>query len=147
MSRTAATRRRPSRRSASTPTPRACATSGRTARAYAELSGPRPFGLTAFPGGEGCEELVPACSIPARAVCEHRMRPVVGTVHVGCLPGDRILGLGLTELARSSNPSSAGRRLSTPDDQAGRRPAGHPQGIRRPSADAFGLVLQEQGKQ
>ncbi len=73
-------------------------TPGRMARAYAELFSPRPFDLTTFPNDEGYDELVLARSIPLRSVCEHHMLPVVGTAHVGYLPGHRILGL--SKLAR-----------------------------------------------
>ncbi|MFE9017436.1 GTP cyclohydrolase I [Streptomyces sp. NPDC007808] len=73
-------------------------TPGRMARAYAELFSPRPFDLTTFPNDEGYDELVLARSIPVRTVCEHHMLPVVGTAHVGYLPGHRILGL--SKLAR-----------------------------------------------
>ncbi len=73
-------------------------TPGRMARAYAELFSPRPFDLTTFPNDEGYDELVLARGIPVRSVCEHHMLPVVGTAHVGYLPGDRILGL--SKLAR-----------------------------------------------
>ncbi|MFF4173896.1 GTP cyclohydrolase I FolE [Streptomyces sp. NPDC001744] len=68
-------------------------TPGRMARAYAELFSPRPFDLTTFPNDEGYDEPVPARKIPVRSVCEHHMLPVVGTAHVGYLPGGRILGL------------------------------------------------------
>ncbi|WP_185923451.1 GTP cyclohydrolase I FolE [Streptomyces sp. WAC05374] len=73
-------------------------TPGRMARAYAELFSPRPFDLTTFPNDEGYDELVLARGIPLRSVCEHHMLPVVGTAHVGYLPGHRILGL--SKLAR-----------------------------------------------
>ncbi|MFF5522486.1 GTP cyclohydrolase I FolE [Streptomyces coeruleorubidus] len=73
-------------------------TPGRMARAYAELFSPRPFDLTTFPNDEGYDELVLARRIPVRSVCEHHMLPVIGTAHVGYLPGSRILGL--SKLAR-----------------------------------------------
>ncbi|MEU1105989.1 GTP cyclohydrolase I FolE [Streptomyces tibetensis] len=73
-------------------------TPGRMARAYAELFSPRPFDLTTFPNDEGYDELVLARRIPVRTVCEHHLLPVVGTAHVGYLPGARILGL--SKLAR-----------------------------------------------
>ncbi len=73
-------------------------TSGRMARAYAELFTPRAFDLTTFPNDEGYDELVLARSIPVRSVCEHHLLPFVGTAHVGYLPGRRILGL--SKLAR-----------------------------------------------
>ncbi|MEV6292572.1 GTP cyclohydrolase I FolE [Streptomyces sp. NPDC051896] len=73
-------------------------TPGRMARAYAELFSPRPFGLTTFPNDEDYDELVLARRIPVRTVCEHHLLPIVGTAHVGYLPGARILGL--SKLAR-----------------------------------------------
>jgi GTP cyclohydrolase I len=73
-------------------------TPGRMARAYAELFSPRPFDLTTFPNEEGYDELVLARSIPLRSVCEHHLLPFVGTVHIGYLPAERILGL--SKLAR-----------------------------------------------
>jgi GTP cyclohydrolase I len=74
------------------------ATPRRMARAYAELFTPRPFDLTTFPNDEGYDELVLARAIPVRSVCEHHLLPFVGMVHVGYLPGQRILGL--SKLAR-----------------------------------------------
>ena len=73
-------------------------TPGRMARAYAELFSPRPFDLTTFPNDEGYDELVLARGIPVRSVCEHHLLPFVGVAHVGCLPGECILGL--SKLAR-----------------------------------------------
>jgi GTP cyclohydrolase IA len=73
-------------------------TPGRMARAYAELFSPRPFDLTTFPNDEGYDELVLARGIPLRSVCEHHLLPFTGTVHIGYLPGERILGL--SKLAR-----------------------------------------------
>ncbi|MBC6457281.1 GTP cyclohydrolase I FolE [Actinomadura sp. HBU206391] len=73
-------------------------TPGRMARAYAELFNPRPFDLTTFPNDEGYDELVLARGIPLRSVCEHHLLPFVGTVHIGYLPAERILGL--SKLAR-----------------------------------------------
>ncbi|MDT4994781.1 MAG: cyclohydrolase [Actinoplanes sp.] len=73
-------------------------TPGRMARAYAELLTPRDFALTTFDNDERYDELVLARSIPIRSVCEHHLLPFVGVAHVGCLPGDRILGL--SKLAR-----------------------------------------------
>jgi GTP cyclohydrolase I len=68
-------------------------TPGRMARAYAELFSPRPFDLTTFPNDGGYDELVLARGIPLRSVCEHHLLPFVGTVHIGYLPAERILGL------------------------------------------------------
>ncbi|GAB2809466.1 GTP cyclohydrolase I FolE [Actinoallomurus bryophytorum] len=73
-------------------------TPGRMARAYAELFSPRAFDLTTFPNDEGYDELVLARDIPLRSVCEHHLLPFVGTIHIGYLPAERILGL--SKLAR-----------------------------------------------
>jgi GTP cyclohydrolase IA len=73
-------------------------TPARMARAYAELLSPRDFDLTTFPNDEGYDQLVIACGIPLRSVCEHHLLPFVGTAHVGYLPAQRILGL--SKLAR-----------------------------------------------
>ena len=73
-------------------------TPARMARAYAELFSPRPFDLTTFPNDEGYDELVLARGIPLRSVCEHHLLPFAGTVHIGYLPAERILGL--SKLAR-----------------------------------------------
>jgi GTP cyclohydrolase I len=73
-------------------------TPGRMARAYAELFSPRAFDLTTFPNDEGYDELVLARGIPLRSVCEHHLLPFAGTVHIGYLPAERILGL--SKLAR-----------------------------------------------
>ncbi|MDQ1704300.1 MAG: cyclohydrolase [Frankiaceae bacterium] len=70
----------------------------RVAAAFAELLGPRDFGLTTFPNDEGYDELVVARDIPFVSVCEHHLLPFVGTASVGYLPGARILGL--SKLAR-----------------------------------------------
>lgn len=70
----------------------------RMARAYAELFSARPFDLTTFPNDEGYDELVLARGIPLRSVCEHHLLPFVGTIHIGYLPAERILGL--SKLAR-----------------------------------------------
>ncbi|MGH3376967.1 MAG: GTP cyclohydrolase I, partial [Actinoallomurus sp.] len=53
---------------------------------------------TTFPNDEGYDELVLVRGIPLRSVCEHHLLPFVGTVHIGYLPDERILGL--SKLAR-----------------------------------------------
>jgi len=70
----------------------------RVAEAYAELLTSRAFNLTTFPNDEGYDELVLARGIPVQSLCEHHMLPFQGVVHVGYLPGERILGL--SKLAR-----------------------------------------------
>src|SRR5215471_9792667 len=58
-------------------------TSGRMARAYAELFAPPPFNLTPFPHDEGYDELARARAIPVRSVCEHHLLPFTVIAHVG----------------------------------------------------------------
>jgi GTP cyclohydrolase IA len=70
----------------------------RVADSFAELLTPRAFELTTFPNDEGYNELVMARDIPVQSLCEHHLLPFAGVVHVGYLPGDRILGL--SKLAR-----------------------------------------------
>ena len=70
----------------------------RVAAAYAELLTPREFTLTTFANEEGYDELVVARDIPFHSLCQHHMLPFKGVVHVGYLPGERILGL--SKLAR-----------------------------------------------
>ena len=74
------------------------ATPARMARAYAEMSSPRPFELTTFPNDAKYDELIIARSLPVQSVCEHHLLPFLGVAHVGYLPGERILGL--SKLAR-----------------------------------------------
>jgi GTP cyclohydrolase I len=59
---------------------------------------PRAFDLTTFPNDENYDELVLVRNVPLRSVCEHHLLPFVGTVHIGYLPGERIIGL--SKLAR-----------------------------------------------
>jgi GTP cyclohydrolase I len=65
----------------------------RVAKAYAELLDPQPFNPTTFPNDEDYDELVVARGIPFHSLCEHHLLPFHGIVHVGYLPGDRIVGL------------------------------------------------------
>jgi GTP cyclohydrolase I len=73
----------------------------RMARAYAEFFGRSPFDMTTFPNDGNYDELVLARAIPFRSVCEHHLLPFFGTVAVGYLPDERILGL--SKLARLVN--------------------------------------------
>ena len=65
----------------------------RVAYAYAELLTPQPFRATTFPNEDGYDELVVARAIPFHSLCMHHLLPFHGVVHIGYLPGDRIIGL------------------------------------------------------
>jgi GTP cyclohydrolase I len=65
----------------------------RMATAYAELLTPKPFRPTTFPNDEGYNELIVARSIPFHSLCMHHLLPFHGVVHIGYLPGARIVGL------------------------------------------------------
>ena len=65
----------------------------RVADAYIELLSPPPFNLTTFPNDEGYDELVLARGIPFQSLCQHHLLPFHGVVHLGYVPGARILGL------------------------------------------------------
>lgn len=70
----------------------------RVASAYAELLSARPFDLTTFPNDEQYDELVCCREVPFHSLCQHHLLPFRGVVHIGYLPGERILGL--SKLAR-----------------------------------------------
>jgi GTP cyclohydrolase IA len=53
----------------------------------------QPFEATTFPNDEGYDELVVAREIAFSSVCEHHLLPFTGVVHIGYLPGERLLGL------------------------------------------------------
>jgi GTP cyclohydrolase I len=65
----------------------------RIADAYSELLTPEPFEATTFPNDEGYDELIVARAIPFHSLCMHHLLPFHGVVHVGYLPGERIIGL------------------------------------------------------
>ena len=52
-----------------------------------------PFSFTMFPNDEGMEDLVIVKDITFYSMCEHHLIPFFGTVHVGYLPHERIVGL------------------------------------------------------
>jgi len=54
------------------------------------------FGITG--DLEGYDEMVVSRENPFSSLCQHRLLPFKGVAHVGCLPGDRIIGL--SKLAR-----------------------------------------------
>jgi len=65
----------------------------RMVAAYAELLTSQPFRPTTFANDEGYDELVLVRSIPFHSLCMHHLLPFHGVVHIGYLPGERILGL------------------------------------------------------
>jgi GTP cyclohydrolase IA len=78
--------------------PTLAATPGRLARVYAELLQPRDFRMATFPNESRYDGLVVVNDIGFRSICEHHLLPFTGTVSVGYLPGDEIIGL--SKLAR-----------------------------------------------
>jgi len=44
-------------------------------------------------GAEGVDEMVIIRDIPFFSHCEHHLAPIIGTAHVGYLPGDTVVGL------------------------------------------------------
>jgi GTP cyclohydrolase I len=65
----------------------------RMAEAYAEMLSAPGFDLTTFDNDQAYDEPVVVKAIPMRSLCEHHMLPFTGVVHIGYVPGDRILGL------------------------------------------------------
>jgi GTP cyclohydrolase I len=78
--------------------PTLAATPGRLARAYAELLQTNEFRVVTFPNESRYDGLVVVNDIEFRSICEHHLLPFTGTVSVGYLPGDEIIGL--SKLAR-----------------------------------------------
>lgn len=71
-------------------------TPARVARMYAELFGglhedPRRHLRKFFT--ERCDEVVLVRDISFYSMCEHHMLPFMGKVHIGYLPGNRVVGL------------------------------------------------------
>jgi GTP cyclohydrolase I len=78
-------------------------TPARVARAYADwFSGygqdPREFLMRTFEEVGGYDEMVILRGIPFESHCEHHMAPIIGEVHIGYLPGSRVVGI--SKLAR-----------------------------------------------
>jgi GTP cyclohydrolase IA len=79
------------------------ATPGRVVRAYKEwFSGydedPNDYLLRTFEEVEGYDEMVLLRDIRFVSHCEHHMAPIIGRVHIGYLPRNRVIGI--SKLAR-----------------------------------------------
>jgi GTP cyclohydrolase I len=78
-------------------------TPARVARAYEEwFSGyaedPREYLNRTFEEIAGYDEVVVLRDIPFESHCEHHMAPIIGRVHIGYLPRNRVVGI--SKLAR-----------------------------------------------
>jgi GTP cyclohydrolase IA len=71
----------------------------RVAEMYHEMLIPKPFKFTTFPNADRYDELVLVRAIPLVSLCAHHLLPFKGEVHVGYVPGERIVGL--SKLARA----------------------------------------------
>jgi GTP cyclohydrolase I len=80
----------------------------RAAAALAALVTPEPFVMTTFANDAGYDEMVVVRDLAFRALCVHDLLPVTGVVHVGYLPGARIVGL--SKFARLVDHSAASLR-------------------------------------
>src|ERR1700689_2755182 len=79
------------------------ATPGRVVRAYEEwFAGykdhPRDYLKRTFEETGGYDEVVVLRDIRFESHCEHHMAPIIGRVHIGYLPADRVVGI--SKLAR-----------------------------------------------
>tara|TARA_Y100001973_G_scaffold80256_2_gene118053 strand:+ start:1116 stop:1694 length:579 start_codon:yes stop_codon:yes gene_type:complete len=84
----------------------------RVVKAYGEWfagysEDPHKILSTTFGEVGGYDEIIAMRNIRLESHCEHHMVPIVGHVHVGYLPGERVVGL--SKLARIVN--SYGKRL------------------------------------
>src|SRR5436853_2768290 len=79
------------------------ATPARVARAYEEWFGgygddPKAFLQRTFDEVDGDDEIVVLRDIRFESLCEHHMAPIIGRVHIGYLPRNRVIGI--SKLAR-----------------------------------------------
>ena len=79
------------------------ATPGRVARAYEEWfagykDNPRDYLTRTFEETGGYDEVVVLRDIRFESHCEHHMAPIIGRVHIGYLPRNRVVGI--SKLAR-----------------------------------------------
>jgi len=71
----------------------------RMTRAFAEVLTAAPFHPTTFANDAGHHGIVIGRALPLRSLCEHHMLPFLGTVDLGYIPAERVLGL--SKLARA----------------------------------------------
>lgn len=71
----------------------------RMTRAFAEVLTPRAFRPTTFANIPEHHGIVIGRGLPLRTLCEHHMLPFLGTVDLGYVPDERVLGL--SKLARA----------------------------------------------
>jgi len=71
----------------------------RMTRAFAEVLTPQTFEPTTFANDSDHHGIVIGRGLPLRTLCEHHMLPFLGTVDLGYIPDDRVLGL--SKLARA----------------------------------------------
>lgn len=71
------------------------ATPGRVVQTLRDLLDRPPLPEVAFIDGPASRDLVLLRDIPFQALCEHHLLPFRGVVHVGYLPGARIVGVSL----------------------------------------------------
>lgn len=74
---------------------RLSATPSRVVRTLRDLLERPPLPEVAFIEGPASRDLVLVRDIPFQALCEHHLLPFRGVVHVGYLPGERIVGVSL----------------------------------------------------
>tara|TARA_R100000501_G_C2623196_1_gene116343 strand:- start:2014 stop:2577 length:564 start_codon:yes stop_codon:yes gene_type:complete len=80
----------------------------RVAKAWAELMSPERFNTTTF-DSEGYDQMIVEKDIVFYTFCEHHLLPFFGTVSIGYVPDDKIIGL--SKLPRTVDYYS--RRLNT----------------------------------
>jgi GTP cyclohydrolase I len=71
------------------------ATPARVARVYRDVLEREPLPEVSFIDGPATGELVLLRDIPFQSLCEHHLLPFRGVVHVGYLPGGRLVGVSL----------------------------------------------------
>ena len=69
----------------------------RVAEALTELTTPEPFTITTF-DSNGYDQMIVESGLSFYTLCEHHMLPFFGSVNIGYIPGDEIIGI--SKLAR-----------------------------------------------